>query len=55
MKIINFNKMKLITNEQQESIENAKKCYICKEKFEDKCTKGKKYCKIRAHCHYAGE
>ena len=28
--------MKLLTKEQQESYENAKICYICKEKFENK-------------------
>ena len=28
--------MKLLTKEQQESYENAKLCYICKEKFENK-------------------
>ena len=35
MKIINSknNKMKLLTKEQQESYENAKICYICREKF----------------------
>ena len=35
MKIINFKKkkVKLLTKEQQESYENAKICYICKEKF----------------------
>ena len=51
MKIINFKKkkMKLLTKERQESDENAKNCYICKEKFEDK------YCKVRDHCHYTGE
>ena len=27
--------MKLLTKEQQESFENSKICYICKEKFED--------------------
>ena len=37
MKIINFKKknMKLLTKEQQESHENAKIFYICKEKFEN--------------------
>ena len=30
----------------QESHENAKICYICKEKF---------YRKVRDHCHYTGE
>ena len=28
--------MKLLTKEQQESYENAKICYICKEKFRNK-------------------
>ena len=38
MKIINLEKMKikLLTKERQESHENAKICYIGKEKFEDK-------------------
>ena len=38
MKIINFKKkkMKLLTIEQQESYENVKNCYICKEKLENK-------------------
>ena len=57
MKIINFEKkkMKLLTKEQQESHENAKFCYIHIEKFERKHLKDKKYCKVRDHCHYAGE
>ena len=29
-------KMKLLTKEQGKSYENAKICYICKEKFENK-------------------
>ena len=43
IKIINLKKkkMKLLTNEQQESYENAKICYICKEKFENKYLKDK--------------
>ena len=54
MEIINFkkNKMTLLTNEEQKSDENAKSCYISKEKFEDKHVKDKKYCKVRYHCHY---
>ena len=38
MKTINFKKkkMKLLPKEQQESYENAKICYICNEKFENK-------------------
>ena len=45
MKIINFKKtkMKLLTKEQQELHENAKICYICKEKFENKYCKDTKY------------
>ena len=48
-------KTKLLTSEQQESSENAKICYICKEKFEVKCSKHKKYSKVKDHCHYTGE
>ena len=57
MKIINFKKkkMKLLTKEQQESYENAKICYICKEKFENKYLKDKKYREFRDNCHYTGE
>ena len=35
LKMTNFEKkkMELLTNEQQESCENAKICYICKEKI----------------------
>ena len=57
MKIINFKKkkMKLLTKERQESYENAKICYICKEKFENEYLKDKRYRKVRDHCHYTGE
>ena len=57
MKIINLQKkkMKLLTKEQQESYENAKISHICKEKFENKYLKDKKYRKVRDHCHYAEE
>ena len=51
MKIINFKK-KISTKEQQESYENAKFCYICKEKFQNKYLKDRKYRKVRDHCHY---
>ena len=47
--------MKLLTKEQEESHENGKICYICKEKFENKYLKDKKYCKVRDHSHYTGE
>ena len=54
MKIINLkkNRMKSLTKEQQESYENAKICYVCKEKFENKY---KKYSKVRDHYHYTGK
>ena len=47
--------MNLLTKVPQESHENAKICYICKEKFENKYLKDKKYCKASDHCHYTGE
>ena len=47
--------MKFLTKEQQESYENAKMFYICKEKLENKYLKDKKYYKIKDHCHYTGE
>ena len=56
LKIINLmKKTKLLTKEQQESYENAKICYICKENFENKYLKDKKYRKVRDHSHYTGE
>ena len=58
MKIIIFKKKKktkLLTKEQQESYENGKICYICKEKIENKYLKDKKYRKVRDHCHSTGE
>ena len=45
-------KMKLLTNEQQKSYENAKSCYISKKEFEGKRAKDKKYHKVRDHCRY---
>ena len=47
--------MKLLINKQQESYENAKICYICRDNFEGKYVKDKKYCKVWDHCHYVGE
>ena len=57
MDIVNFKKkkMKLLTKEQQDSYGYTKICYICKEKFENKYVKDKKYRKVRDSCHYAGE
>ena len=47
--------MKLLTKEHQKSYENAKICYIRKQKFENRYLKDKKHCKVRDHCHYTGE
>ena len=47
--------MKILTKQQQKSYENAKVYYICKEKFENKYLKDKKYCKIKDHYHYTGK
>ena len=47
--------MKLLTKEQQESYENAKICYICKEQLKTKYLKDKRYCKVRDHCYYTGK
>ena len=48
-------KLKLLTNEQQESHKKVKICYTCGEMFEDKYPEDKKYYKVRDHCHYAAE
>ena len=57
IKIINFKKkkVKLLIKGWQESYKNAKICYICKRKFENRCLKDKEYCKVTYHCHYTGE
>ena len=44
--------MKLLTKEEQESYENTKICYICKENIEKKHLKDKKDGKARDHCRY---
>ena len=56
MKVIHFKKKKneVIKKAPQESYENAKIYYICKEKFENIYVKDKKYRKVRDHCHYTG-
>ena len=56
MQIINFFlKMTFLRNEQQKSFENPKTYQICKEIFEDKHDKDKKYRKVRDYGHYTGE
>ena len=46
-----------MTTEQQELYENSKFCYICKEKFDNKYLKDKKYHQVRWYClhHFIGE
>ena len=39
-------RLKLLTKEQQESYENAKTCYICKEKFENNYANDKNIVKL---------
>ena len=50
MKIINYENKKeiILTNEEKESYENQKFCYICEKEFELKK-------KVRDHCHYTGK
>ena len=50
-----FCEIKLLTNKQQKSYENANICRICKEKCEDKHAKDKKYDKVRDPCYYTEE
>ena len=47
--------MKLSTNAQHESYENAKICYISKEKIDNKYVTDKKCCKDTDHCHFTEE
>ena len=47
--------MNFITKELKESYENAKICYICYDKFENKYLNDRKYRKVSDHCHYTGE
>ena len=54
MKKINL-KNEVINKRAAGIIWNAKICYICEEKFENKYVKDKKYHKVRDHCHYTGE
>ena len=48
LEVISFKKekMKLITKELQKSYQNAKNCYICKEKLRDKYAKDKNMVKL---------
>ena len=60
MKKINYEKKEMIplTNEEKETHENQKNCYICEEEF---CTNKnnekefRKMWKVRDHCYYTGK
>ena len=56
-KLIKFKKRKtmLFRKEKDESYENAKTCYICNKKMENKYLKDKKYYTARDHCYYTGK
>ena len=45
----------LLIKEQQESYENARICYICKENVENKHLEDKKYPNVRCNYHYTGK
>ena len=47
--------MKLLTKVQEQSYENAKVCYICKDKLENKYLKNKKHRKVRDYCPDTGK
>ena len=53
MKIINHEKKEMIplTNEEKESYEKQKVCYICEKEF----STNKKYRKVRDYCHQTGK
>ena len=40
-----------LTDEEKESYQKQKVCYICGKEFNT----DKKYCKVRDHCHYTGK
>ena len=56
MKMINYEKKEIIplTDEEKETYENQKICYICEKEFSTD-NKDKKYHKVRDHCHYMGK
>ena len=53
MKRINYQEKEMIplTNEEKESYENQKICYIYEKEF----STDEKYRKVRDHCHYTGK
>ena len=60
MKIINYEKKEIIplTNEEKESYENQKVCYICEKEFCTDKNNEKEFKlkqKVRDHCHYTGK
>ena len=60
MKIINYKKKEMIplTDEEKETYENQKICYICEQEFctdENNKKELKLKQKVRDHCHYTGK
>ena len=60
MKIINYEKKEMIplTDEEKETHENQKICYICEQEFctdENNKKEFKLKQKVRDHCHYTGK
>ena len=61
MKIINYKKKKkeiILNNEEKESYENQKGCYICEKEFCTDKNNEKEFelkQKVRNHCHYTGK
>ena len=59
MKIINYEKKKIIplTDEEKETHENQKICYICEKEFcmNENKKEFKRMQKVRDHCHYTGK
>ena len=53
IKVINYEKKEImpLTDEEKESYEKQKVCYICEKEF----STNKNYCKVRDHCHYTGK
>ena len=44
-----------LTNEELDSYQDVKVCYICRKRILKKIFKDKNYRKVRDHCHYAGK
>ena len=50
-KIINYEKRKLLTPEEEKDYDDQKVCYICKKEFDNNDNDKK----VRDHCHYTSK